>query len=80
MPREMCYRWLVDSPSRVDIDRIYHFIHRLRRLIQSLELCLILPSWGKEKASIRREGQSAEEGFEGVVGVDIRILYTKSGE
>jgi hypothetical protein len=31
--RKMCYGGLVDSTSRVDIDRIDHFVERLRILL-----------------------------------------------
>ena len=68
---------LVDSASCVDVNGIDYFVHGLCRLI-TLLLGLVLSCRSEKETSIWGEGQSAEEGFEGVVGVDVGILYSRS--
>ena len=68
--------WLVDPTSGVYVDRINDIVQRLSCIVQLL--CLVLTCWREKKTTIRREGQSTEERLEGIVGVDIGILYTES--
>jgi hypothetical protein len=65
----------IDSTSCIDVNGIDHFVHGLSRLV-TLLLSLILSCRSEKETSIWGEGQSAKEGFEGVIGVDVGILYS----
>ncbi len=75
MSRQVGYRWLVDAPSRIYVNRIDNFVQRLSHLIGPSILRLILTSRSKEETPVRSEGQSAEERLQGIVGIDVSILH-----
>ncbi len=72
--REVGYRWLVDSSSCVYVNCIDDFVHRLRSFVRPSVLRLILSGRSKEETPVRGEGESAEERFQRVVGIDVGIL------
>lgn len=72
MPREMRYRWPVETCSRIDIDCIDHIfgIFGSIRLVRGL----ILAGWGEKQASIRGKCQPSEKGGASLVPVDSCVL------
>lgn len=79
MPRQMGDGRLVDTASRVDIHSVGDLVRRLRVFVD-LMLCLILTRRGQKQTSVRGESQPPEERRERLVGVEVRIPHTQTGE
>jgi len=66
--RQFCNRRLVKSSSCVDICHVNHVVCLVRFCRRSMSF-LVLASGCEEQTTIGSEGQAAEEGCEGLVGV-----------
>ena len=69
MSWEMGKRRFVETPARVDIDRIDDIVRSLRGIGRRYVRRLVLTRWREEKASIGCKCQSSEEGRESLVGI-----------
>lgn len=76
MARQVSDRGLVDATSGVDVHGIDDFVGWLCVLVR-LVLYLVLPGWREQKASVRSEGESSEEGREGLVRIETCILRSQ---
>lgn len=74
MPREMRYRWPIETCSSVDVDCIDHIVD----IFGSIRCVggLILASWCEKQASIWGECQSSEKGSTSLVPVYGCVLDT----
>lgn len=75
MARQVSDRGLVDTTTRVDIDRVDHLIGGLR-ISLSLVLVLVLSGWSQQQATVRCESKSSKEGCQGLVGVEVGTLHS----
>lgn len=73
MARKVRNGRLVEACSCVYVDGIDRFVGIFRPIDCRRLRYLILPRGCKEKTSVRREGESPEEGRESFIGVDVGV-------
>lgn len=66
-------RWLVKTGPGVNVRHVGHFVG-FRRLSGGVMLLLVLTSGGKQQTAVGGKGETAEEGGEGLVGIESRRL------
>jgi hypothetical protein len=64
----------IEASSSVDVDGVLDVVGGLIGLHRYRMGCLVLSSRGEEETAIRSEGQSSEEGGQGLVVVDVCVL------